>query len=217
MQSRLFYADLLPYLHHFLRRMPWGAVITMLDAGCATGAGADLLGLLHQTNANGHRYQVTGIDLETESSFNKPYADANFPHMTYVFGDIFEIGNNSFDVVVCSHVIEHFKEPSRFMRKLQSISRLFALFYCPFEEKHLLKWHLRSINRTFIEAFDPSFVEVRESLGWRHPDDETSRCAVFALPGPDWGRLDVALVFNWSDERSVLPMKFCIGERDQAA
>ncbi len=202
-QTMMFYIDLIPYLHHLLAKLPFGVTLKFLDAGCGSGAGAELLGSLHRTVMLQHKYDVTGIDL---FDTYQRYAQIAYHNMRYEVGDVFALPDQSYDVVICSHVIEHFHDPTAFMKKLQSISRYFALFYCPLNEEHLLdegRGHLRSISEAFVEGFDPVFVETRESLGWRHPDDERSSCVVFALPGAQWSDLGREKSISWLGARPL--------------
>jgi SAM-dependent methyltransferase len=200
-QTLMFYIDMLPYVHFLLGKLPYGRKISILDAGCGSGAGADLLGRLHSSTFLGHSYDVTGVDLY---STYKDFADIAFPNMTYVVGDLFTFEDCSYDVVLCSHVIEHFIDPTDFIRKLQSIARYFALFYCPYEEKKLLEGgHLRSIDRTFAEAFNPAVVQVRQSVAWRHPHDKDSMCLIFVLPGPQWQELNRPRVVDWLGQSAL--------------
>ena len=208
-QTMMFYMDLVPYLHHLLAKLQYGLTISVLDAGCGSGAGAELLGSLHRSTFLGHRYDVTGIDLYDTY---KRYADQAYLNMKYQIGDIHEMEPQSFDVTICSHVIEHFNDPTAFMKQLQNISRYFALFYCPLNEVKLLdegRGHLRSIDPAFVESFDPTFVEVTQSLAWRHPDDERSDCVVFVLPGARWAELQRPRRIDWSGTRT-LPIR--VGE-----
>jgi SAM-dependent methyltransferase len=208
-QTMMFYMDLVPYLNHLLAKLQYGLTLSVLDAGCGSGAGAELLGSLHRSTFLGHRYNMTGIDLYDTY---KKYADQAYLNMKYQIGDIHELEAESFDVVICSHVIEHFSDPTAFMKQLQNISRYFALFYCPLNEVKLLdegRGHARSIDPAFVESFDPTFVEVRQSLAWRHPDDARSDCVVFALPGARWAELQRQRRIDWSGSRA-LPVR--IGE-----
>ncbi|MEQ1809229.1 MAG: class I SAM-dependent methyltransferase [Terricaulis sp.] len=202
-QTMMFYMDLVPYLNHLLAKLQYGLTLSVLDAGCGSGAGAELLGSLHRSTFLGHRYDMTGIDLYDTY---KRYADQAYLNMKYQIGDIHEMEAQSFDVVICSHVIEHFNDPTAFMKQLQNISRYFALFYCPLNEVKLLdegRGHLRSIDPAFVEGFDPAFVEVRQSLAWRHPDDARSDCVVFALPGARWAELQRQRRIDWSGTRAL--------------
>jgi SAM-dependent methyltransferase len=201
-QTEIFAIDLLPYIHWMLRKLPWNTHLRILDAGCGIGSGAEMLGRLHQTNFLGHSYEVVGID---SSSVSKPHADAFFDHMTYTVGDIFDLEDGSFDVVICSHVIEHIPDPTDFIKKLQRVATRFALFYCPFEEKNL-RGHVVSITREYVERLEPAFVEVRGSMCWHNPLDEVSRCILFALPGDKWAMLGRDPAFNWGDRYSILPI-----------
>lgn len=175
-QGETFMIDMIPYIHWFFHGLPAGIRLKLLDAGCGTGAGTELLGRLHRGSFLRHAYEVVGIDMSDEC---KNHADLAFDNMTYIIGDVFDIPDESYDAVICSHAIEHFEDPTDFMEKLRRIARYFALFYCPFEEEKLLEGHLLSIGRDFIEAFNPSFVEaeLRSPGNTRSIDCRVARCS----------------------------------------
>ena len=202
-QTVMFYIDLLPYLHYLVGNLPHGTTLTLLDAGAGSGAGAELIGNLHQSHFLGHKIDVTEIDIH--DTF-KNYADVAYQNINYEVADVFKMDNDSFDIVICSHVIEHFSDPTPFIHKLNSISRYFSLFYCPFEETNLLdegRGHRRRIDQEFIEPLGPKLVEIRKSLAWRHPNDLISKCAVFALPGGQWNELKRGPRIDWTGKSVI--------------
>lgn len=178
-QSLQFMIDLIPYIQKQNSLLPWNTHLEVLDIGTATGAGANLLGQLNNAELFGTPMKVDAMDID--GSY-KRYADAMFPFINYMVEDIFKYNQSKqWDIVICSHCIEHFHDPTEFILEIKRRTRGWALFYAPYNEKNLLKGHLRSITDEFVDKFNPVFKEVITSKAWKHPNDEESKCIIFVL------------------------------------
>ncbi len=182
-QSMVFMADILPVLNKLVRnRYPYGQQVSVLDVGTSTGAGAQLLARLHRDRFFGAQLSVTALDISDE--FQR-YARAMFPDIEYRVGDIYQI-KEQWDIVTCSHCIEHVPEPGRFAARLCELARDFVLLYAPYNELQLLEGHPNRIDDQFLDslaALNPIETTFRDSIGWRHPHDAESRCVLVVLPG----------------------------------
>ncbi|GAA4246863.1 methyltransferase domain-containing protein [Azospirillum formosense] len=159
-QSLSFYAD----ISHFISRRIEGAhTLSLLDVGPRTGVGLAFLRLLHHPNAftRLHFDPVVGIDLDPAFEH---IADAEFPDIKSITGNIFDLEENSFDIVTCSHTIEHLEEAEIFVTHLKRISRKYVIIACPFEENEPLTYgHVRRIGMKFFKSVGVQDIEVYEA------------------------------------------------------
>jgi SAM-dependent methyltransferase len=89
----------------------------VIDVGCGTGG---LLQVIEQANPNLITY---GIELETPPSF--------LSEGTFLHGNLLNLPfkDNSFDLVLCSHVIEHLLDPFSAIQELRRICRTHGHIY----------------------------------------------------------------------------------------
>ncbi|MCY3615004.1 MAG: class I SAM-dependent methyltransferase [Bacteroidetes bacterium] len=94
---------------------------SVLELGCGTGA---VIGELQRRGLAQHYY---GIDYSATAI---TYLKTAFPNIQCAVADVMETANvfdeDSFDVVICSHIIEHLEDPVLF---LQAIGRQFQFDY----------------------------------------------------------------------------------------
>lgn len=182
-QSMQFMIDCLPTIRELIQGWPRDRVLEVLDVGTGSGAGANLLATLHRSVFFGVQMKVDALDI---SSSYKAYADVHFPDINYVVGDLFDLPpDRTWDLIICSHVIEHLADPFPLINEIRRRARHWAVFCAPFEEKNRLEGHLISITARTIErlGIQPLSVKVMTSPGWKHPVDERSEVVVFVLPG----------------------------------
>jgi SAM-dependent methyltransferase len=148
----------------------------VLDVGSRTGVGAAFIQQVHHPKSfSAIKMRVTAIDIEDRY---KPYANTFFPEINYIIGDIFELPENSRDIVICSHTIEHVPDPEAFIKQLCKIAREYVIVACPYKEdpKNLIPGHLHSIDKFFIDRFSPSLFEIYTNMHWHQ-----SQACIFAI------------------------------------
>lgn len=148
----------------------------VLDVGARTGIGSWFLKNLHHPDSfSAVRMHVTAVDIE---GLYKSYSEAMFPEIDYLVADIFNLPDNSRDIVICSHTIEHVPNPTAFVQQLCNLAREYVVIACPFEEPadNLIPGHLSSINQAFIDQFSPSLLAVYTSMHWHQ-----SQACIFAI------------------------------------
>lgn len=99
---------------------------TVLDAGCGEGFTLDRL----QKEKIGKVFE--GIEYDESAVL---MANVLYPKLTIKKGDIYKLPykNNSFDLVICTEVLEHLENPKKAYRELLRVSRKYVLVSVPNE------------------------------------------------------------------------------------
>ena len=162
-QSCVFMCELLPTLWNLY---PSGQhQLSLLDVGPRTGAGTGLLQFLHHPESFSRiKLRTTAIDID--GSY-RDYAAVHSPGVEYLVGDIFDTTlARSFDVVLCSHTLEHLADPQPFLSRLRQMAKAWVIVACPFDEKDLIPGHASSIGYRFFEDAGAHMLHVYRSLTW---------------------------------------------------
>jgi len=160
-QSLSFYGDISRFIS---KRLLAFETLSLLDIGPRTGSGLALLRILHHPAAYTRlKFEpVHGIDLDPE--FDR-IAGQEFKDIHPSVGDIFDLPENSFDVVTCSHTIEHVPDAPDFIRQLEKIARRAVVLACPFEERSPMSdGHINRIDAAFMHELGYSDIEVYDSF-----------------------------------------------------
>ena len=180
-QSMQFMIDCLPMIRKLILGIPRHETLRVLDVGTGTGAGANLLATLYQGIFLGPRMKVDAIEIVPHL---KNYADIKFPLVNYLVGDILSYKDlQRWDLVICSHTIEHVDRPESFVSFLAELAHRWALFYAPWKERALIPGHVNRIDRRFLRRVGSKLHTIIESPAWYRTDDERARCVVFAVAG----------------------------------
>lgn len=180
-QSVGFMTELLPLMYPYFAQLEGKTSIRCLDVGTRTGAGAALMADLFQSHFAMLRIEVDTID--NDDSFRE-YQLARWPHLRQALvGDVFNLPDDSYDIVVCSHTIEHIEDPIPFAQKLSRIARHFAFFYCPYAETDPIPGHYR-VDDSLLDRLQPLEKRVIRSWWWRtRLDPGMQNCVFFVLSG----------------------------------
>ena len=153
-------------------------VRSVLDAGCGEGFVLNML-LQHRPTMN-----VIGIDIDREAIQR---GRKLFPDMPFQVADVLELPHpdDSFDLVVCTEVLEHLADPQTALHEICRVSRRYCLLSVPHEPLFRLSNLLRgkSILRlgndidhlhnwtqiAFVRLLQPhlQLVAIRRSFPWQ--------------------------------------------------
>jgi SAM-dependent methyltransferase len=167
-QSMQFMIDCLPMIRELIEGWPSDAPVRVLDVGTATGAGANLLATLYAGGILGRRMVVDAIDIA--GGYLEQYVKAKFPLVNYMVGDVASLPvEEPWDLVICSHTIEHIEDYRGFVTTLQKIARRWVLFYAPWNERNLIPEHVNRIDEPFLKRVGAVTWRIVDSPAWRPP------------------------------------------------
>lgn len=113
--------------------------VSILDAGCGEGF------TIERLSKSGIGKNIEGVEYSKEAmSFGKKL----FPHLTIKQGSIYDLPYkvNSFDLVVCTEVLEHLEEPAKALGEMLRVSRKYLIISVPNEPLFMLSNFLRGKN-----------------------------------------------------------------------
>ena len=176
-QSTLFMADILPFIHDkLLKHYRRQDVLRAIDVGAASCFGTRLLATLHASHFVYSRMEVDAIDYVPDRA---RWVMATVPEVNYQVKDLYDLPPKSWDIVVCSHVIEHVPEPEKFIAKLREICRGFAFVFSPYNENPLIPGHINTITEVDYAPL-PCETHLIKSMGW-HPDKPDDLCILAVI------------------------------------
>jgi SAM-dependent methyltransferase len=146
--------------------------VRILDAGCGCGIGAQLLAILLR-NAPGITFEITANDAFENFA---PYIRAHFDAVRFDVGLVHDM-TEQYDLVVCSHLIEHFEDPFPFIKELQKRASHTLILYAPFEEEPLIYGHFYSFHEADLVRMGARFHQLVASKAW------PGKCFVAVLDG----------------------------------
>lgn len=176
-QSVVFMTDILPHLHaklvaHYRRKQ----VLRVLDVGAASGFGSRFLAMLHRDHSLYSKLEIDALDI---SPARKRWVQATAPEVSFFVGDLFDLPERGWDIVVCSHVVEHLSEPRPFIERLRDVCRGFAFVYTPHAEEPRIKPHLSTITEADYAGLPCEFHRIK-SMGW-HPNRPDDYCLLAVI------------------------------------
>ena len=103
---------------------------SLLDVGCGSGF------LLHQLQKRVCISKAIGVDINT-SDKNSSTSESN--QITLINSEILEyllkIPDGYFDITLCTHVLEHLKDPGILISEMRRVSSRASIFVAPLEKK----------------------------------------------------------------------------------
>lgn len=112
---------------------------SILDAGCGEGFTMDKL----LKNEVGKR--IEGIEYEKNAiDFGKKL----FPNLIIKQGSVYELPykDNSFDLIVCTEVLEHLEDPTKALKEILRVSKKYLIISVPNEPLFMISNFLRGKN-----------------------------------------------------------------------
>ena len=112
---------------------------TVLDAGCGEGFTMDKL------IKSGIGRKIEGIEYMKEALI---FGKKLFPHLTIKQGSVYELPykDNSFDLIVCTEVLEHLEEPAKALKEMLRVSKKHLIISVPNEPLFMISNFLRGKN-----------------------------------------------------------------------
>ena len=130
------------HLKHIMNLIKKKKPESIFDVGCGSGY---LINLINNQIPN---KSFSVLD------FNIPDLLKNKKNIKYFEGDIksnlINISDNKYELVICTHVIEHISDPDIILKNLRRISSNYLLIICPIEKK--FKWGLNYHINFFEES-----------------------------------------------------------------
>lgn len=112
---------------------------SILDVGCGEGFTMDKL------SKNQIGQKIEGIEYSKDAiAFGKKL----FPNLIFKEGSIYKLPykDNSFDLVICTEVLEHLEEPTKALKEILRISKRYLIISVPNEPLFMLSNFLRGKN-----------------------------------------------------------------------
>jgi 2-polyprenyl-3-methyl-5-hydroxy-6-metoxy-1,4-benzoquinol methylase len=148
----------------------------LLDIGARTGDGSNLLGEMFADEKWGYPFKLVVDTIDINTDWNdyiklQPWINAHSNT------DLFNLKENSYDIVFCSHVIEHLEKIVDFVAQAKKVASKFAFFTCPFNEQEPIAGH-KTVTKAIIDQCEPNYFKTYLSVNRWKPD---LACVVFAL------------------------------------
>lgn len=176
-QSTLFMSEIIRYLHDLCLHFPERTYKSALDVGPLSFAGTALLSTIHKPRSfNRMKLHVSAIDITDKFL---PLKDILAPDVRFIKGNIFDV-DETWDIVIASHVIEHVPDPEKFARRLQEIARDFVIIACPWREDPLVTpGHINTIDKAFTLKIGARGLQIFTNYSW----GKDREVCIFWLPG----------------------------------
>lgn len=160
-----------------------------MDVGPGAGFGSNFLGQVLATDFFGRAANVFTLDIDPTYT---EYIESKHPYIKKcIVGNIYDHGQ-TYDIIVCSHVIEHVPDPEGFLRQLQRLAAHRVVFTCPYEEPddQLSVGHLHSLGDEFLWRVGAVMAERTRSAAWGFHRKPQYEVIIASLPGLAGSRAD---------------------------
>lgn len=165
-QEELFMSDLLPIIQALFLDYGRTSSVRILDVGPRYCAGSDLLArVFHSFSYSAFTVSVDAIDVADWYAGPVPFLAPNVRHR---IADVLHLPQEEkWNLVICSHVIEHTNDPIQFVEALKQHASEFLLVACPWKEQDLIDGHLYRIDETTLKQLSPNYIRIYESPVWK--------------------------------------------------
>jgi len=146
--------------------------LSLLDVGPRSASGSNVVAqVFHPESYSRVKLDVTALDIEDELQL---HATINYPDVSYRVGDVMD-SSQRFDVVTCSHTLEHLAAPGPVLDHLRRIARQMVVIAAPYRERlHPSipnpSCHLYSFDDAFFAEHVPRRLIVYSSPHWSSGD-----------------------------------------------
>ena len=112
---------------------------SILDAGCGEGF------TMEKLLKSGVGKKIEGVEYSKEAIL---LGEKLFPNLIFKKGSAYELPykDNSFDLVICTEVLEHLEEPTKALREMLRVSKKYLIISVPNEPFFMLSNFLRGKN-----------------------------------------------------------------------
>lgn len=189
-QTLSHYNILLKYMPKWLRKEIYYKRMSICDLGCGMGEGVNLFKKYFKDS------EVTGVDFSNHAitEAKKKYLNASF-----ICSDIANFQNN-YDVVISSHTLEHFENPSKLFSKIINLAESYFILLIPFQEEDLFKEHFFSFDYNFF----PIKFQNYELVYYKEIEK------MFFDPGNYWAKEQILVVY--ANKKNININKFSLEE-----
>lgn len=125
---------------------------TILDAGCGEGF------TMNRLSKNGIGDKIEGVEYSKDAIL---LGEKLFPNLKFKEGSAYNLPykDNSFDLAVCTEVLEHLAEPSKALKEILRVSKKHILISVPNEPFFMLGNFIRGKNITRL-GNDPGHINI---------------------------------------------------------
>lgn len=177
-QSIGFAIEIIPLLYPYLDKWSGkGLELTALDVGPRTGAGSNLIGKLFASHFSSLVLHVDTLDIDPTFI---DYQTERWQNIRNAYeGDLFKCPSKSYDYVMCSHTIEHLRDPVPFCEDLVRVARDKVFIYCPFNELNPIPDH-HTVSMEIIERLNAAEMKILPSW-WSRKDGKIADCVFLVI------------------------------------
>lgn len=186
LHSMIYYAYMFRYISDDVVNYPYGSKLTALDVGPGYGLGTNLLGMLF----SGAAYNIEIDTIDISKSYKGVVDKQPYIHKSY-YGDIFLTAfEKKYDYIICSHVVEHMKDPYQFKKRLCEIGKQVFIF-APWKEnpEKLTAGHEYIFDENAIEKIKDMLdvgakrFELLSCMNWGQFMNPRYKCFFLQLEG----------------------------------
>lgn len=177
-QSIQFMVDMLPDIHQvLLKYFNRCDELEVVDIGAGNGAGTNLIAQLHVDRMIYSKMNVSAID-HIDSRLR--WVQSQYPTVRYNVAKLADLPSKHWDLVLCSHCLEHVLEHEQFVQDLMRICKGFLFIYTPYDEKNLMHGHLHRFTESYYKDLTIESLRIFNSMAW-HPDNPEEKVMLVSI------------------------------------